>query len=299
MRMVMLLLVGCGGESEDDDEEVGINVGGPDALPSMEDCRDWLAQSQASTIAHQCLSDDYRSTLQILEGAVFPLSSDRYYTAWFPPGWDGSGVVVTVPGSQGCPEMMTDLFAGTAQDSYAIISVQLGIPAAEVYDDEDTLYANLQAAHAEVAEHCPIASSPVAYHGFSRGAGRAYGVSLRDAEGAQLFDTFVVDSGTNTTSLLSGWSADTLSESRFWMWCGARDPDPIDSSRMLCEVMEQDMAPWIEAHSGTVDALIEEEGACHGMFFFDCDSACDNCRRRTADNLGPSLPLLFDYLDSL
>ena len=63
--------------------------------------------------------------------------------------------------------------------------------------------------------------------------------------------------------------------------------------------MEEDMAPWIASRSGVVDALVEEDGGCHGMFFTDCDANCDSCRRRTRDNLGDSLPMLFDYIDGL
>ena len=302
MRVVVLLLSGCSlisctGKIAEDDEEEALIL--PESTPTMADCRAWLAEDASATVDHLCPSDAYRETLGLLDGAVFPLGNSRYYTAWFPPGWDEEGVIFAVHGSAGCAEMMTDLFAATAQDRYAVVAVQFGEASSQTYDDEDTLYANLKTAYDEVAAHCPIADTPRAYFGYSRGAGRAFGVSLRDATDAGLFDAFIADSGTNSTSLLAGWDADTLSESRFWMWCGTRDPDPIDSTRTTCEVMEQDMAPWVEAHSGAVDALIQEDGGCHGMFFTDCDAACGNCRRRTAEDLGESLPLLFSYLDGL
>ena len=63
--------------------------------------------------------------------------------------------------------------------------------------------------------------------------------------------------------------------------------------------MSEDMVPWITDHSGTLDALVEEAAGCHGIFFGDCDADCGNCRRRNAENLGESLPMMFDYIDGL
>ena len=82
------------------------------------------------------------------------------------------------------------------------------------------------------------------------------------------------------------------------MWCGENDISTVDPGRMTCEVMEEDMRPYVESHGGQVDALIREEGAGHGMFEGCVTDPDPDCTPRTADNLGPSLPLLFEYIES-
>jgi hypothetical protein len=62
--------------------------------------------------------------------------------------------------------------------------------------------------------------------------------------------------------------------------------------------MEEDMRPYVESHGGQVDALIREEGAGHGLFSGCVTDPDPDCTPRTADNLGPSLPLLFEYIES-
>ena len=300
MRLTLALMISCGSAIDDEDDGgEGIVIGGGGADPTMADCMDWLAQSQSVDIPHQCSTDEYRGIVEALGGAIFPVGTDRYYVAWFPQDWDGASVIYAVHGSIGCAEMMADLFAEAASGRYAVLALQFVSQGSQDYDDEATLYDNLQAMHAEAAEHCPVERARRVYYGYSRGGGRGYGLAARDAEAAALLDAVVIDSGTSTLAALSGWGDESLRESRFWLWCGTRDPDPIDSSRTTCAVMEEDMEPWIASRSGTVDALVQEEGGCHGMFFTDCDANCDSCRRRGRDNLGPSLPLLFDYIDGL
>ncbi|MFT5682867.1 MAG: hypothetical protein ACI8RZ_003791 [Myxococcota bacterium] len=299
VRMILLTMVGCGGGTTDDDDDGGGLILGDDSnAPSMEDCASWLADSQADSLPHECSTDEYRNHLLATGGAVFPVGDGRYYTAWFPLDWDGQTVIYAVHGSMGCADMMTDLFTAASLGSYAVLSVQFRTEGAEDYDDADTLYDNLTALHQEAATHCPIEVATGVYYGYSRGGARGYDIAAIDAVGAGLFDAVVIDSGTSNLSQLAGWDTESLSGERLWLWCGSRDIAPTDSSRTTCDVMSEDMAPWVTDHAGTLDALVEEEGGCHGIFFGDCDVDC-NCKRRNTDDLGESLPMLFDYIDGL
>lgn len=69
---------------------------------------------------------------------------------------------------------------------------------------------------------------------------------------------------------------DALAGARFWMWCGENDISTVDPNRMTCDVMEDDMQPYVENHGGQVDALVKEEGEgvstdCHSRL--DCPAA--------------------------
>lgn len=299
VRMILTLMVGCGGGTvEDDDDGGGLLLGDSDA-PTMTDCTGWLASSQADSILHACSTEEYRNNLLASGGAVFPVGDGRYYTAWFPPDWDGQTVIYAAHGSSGCADMMSDLFAQASQGAYAVLSLQYRTAGGEDYDSAEILYDNLTTLHDEVALRCPIEAATGVYYGYSRGGGRGYDIGGLDAAGAGLFEAVLIDSGTNSLSQLSGWGDEALADERFWLWCGSRDIAPTDSSRTTCEVMEEDMAPWITDRGGALDALVEESGGCHGIFFGDCDTNCGNCKRRTAADLGESLPMMFDYIDGL
>ena len=297
--MFLVLMMGCGSSTvEDDDDGGGIILSDPGA-PTMADCTEWLAESQADSIPHACSTEEYRSTLIATGGAVYPVGDGRYYTAWFPPDWDGQTVIYAVHGSSGCADMMSDLFAQTSQGAYAVLSLQYRTAGDVDYDSAETLYDNLTDLHEAVAVRCPIDTATGVYYGYSRGGGRAYEIGGIDAAGADLFEAILIDSGTNALSQLTSWGDTALTDERFWLWCGSRDIAPTDSSRTTCDVMSEDMVPWITDHSGTLDALVEEAAGCHGIFFGDCDADCGNCRRRNAENLGDSLPMMFDYIDGL
>ena len=73
---------------------------------------------------------------------------------------------------------------------------------------------------------------------------------------------------------------------------------PAVEEPTMCDVMQEDMRPYVEEHGGGVDALIQEEGAAHGMFS-GCTAEDDaDCTPRKAGSLGPSLPLVFEYIES-
>ena len=201
--MFLVLMMGCGSSTvEDDDDGGGIILSDPGA-PTMADCTEWLAESQADSIPHACSTEEYRSTLIATGGAVYPVGDGRYYTAWFPPDWDGQTVIYAVHGSSGCADMMSDLFAQTSQGAYAVLSLQYRTAGDVDYDSAETLYDNLTDLHEAVAVRCPIDTATGVYYGYSRGGGRAYEIGGIDAAGSDLFEAILIDSGTNALSQLT------------------------------------------------------------------------------------------------
>ncbi len=271
--------------------------------PTMEDCRHWLTSSEELTVPIACPDwSFFRAELFKRGGGVFPVGEGRYYLAWFPDNWDtitDRKVIISLHGTGGCAEWALNQWYQATSHTWALVAMQYYDPESGHYDDDRVIYENLQSVLDDLKAHCPVAGSDVFYHGFSRGSAQSLPVAIRDRADRQIFSAFIADSGCSGPGYptLQNQPADALAGARFWMWCGENDVSTVDPSRMTCEVMDEDMRTYIEAHGGQVDALIREEGGWHGMFN-DCDAEGHNCVTRKAENLGPSLPVLFEYIES-
>ncbi len=244
----------------------------------------------------------FRGELFKRGGGVFPVGDDRYYLVLFPDGWENvteRKVIVSLHGTGGCAEWMLNQWYQTLSSDHpwVVVALQYYDRDSRQYDDDAVIYQNLRTALAELQAHCPVAGSDIFYHGFSRGSAQSFPVAIRDRAGDRLFAAFIADSGCAGLNYptLRDAPADALSGAHFWLWCGENDISTVDHNRTTCQVMQEDMLPYVEAHGGVVDALIREKGGGHGMFN-DCSAGGHNCVSRKAGNLGPSLPLLFDYI---
>ena len=274
--------------------------------PTMEECRQWLASSQELAVPIACPDwTFFRDELFKRGGGVFPVGDDRYYLVWFPDDWESvtdRKIIVSLHGTGGCAEWMLNHWyqTSTAEHAWALVALQYYDRQSKQYDDDAVIYQNLQTLWADLQSHCPVAGSALFYHGFSRGSAQSFAVAIRDRASEQLFAAFIADSGCAGLNYptLRDAPADALAGARFWMWCGENDVSTVDHDRMTCDVMQEDMRPYVEEHGGGVDALIQEEGAAHGMFS-GCTAEDDaDCTPRKAGSLGPSLPLLFEYIES-
>jgi predicted esterase len=272
----------------------------------MEQCRQWLASSQELTVPIACADwSFFREELFKRGGGAFPVGEGRYYLVWVPDDWEtvaNRRVILSLHGTGGCAEWMLNHWYQTssATHSWVLVALQYYDPETRRYDDDAVIYRNLVAALDELQAHCPLAGSDIFYHGFSRGSAQSFPVAVRDRAGRRLFAAFIADSGCASLEYptLQNVPADGLAGARFWMWCGENDVSTVDPTRMTCDVMEEDMRPYVEGHGGQVDALVREEGAGHGMFSGCVEEGDAQCTPRTADDLGPSLPLLFEYIES-
>jgi hypothetical protein len=138
--------------------------------------------------------------------------------------------------------------------------------------------------------YCPLDNTSIIYHGFSRGSARSFEIALLDRadDGAQLFSTFISDSGTGLAEhkgqmppMLQAAAPDAYSGARFWLYCGEQDHEG-----QTCRGMTK-MEQFIPAHGGTVDAFYKYPPGGHGIF-------------NTVKPNGPgkALTALFEYIDT-
>jgi len=233
------------------------------------------------------------------------VGEERYYLVYFPAGWEtdpGQKVIVTLHGTGGCAEWMVNHWyqASSPDHAWALVALQYYDRESQQYDDDTVLYENLKTVFRDLTAHCPVGESSFFYHGFSRGSAQSFPLAIRDRAEAQIFSAFIADSGCaglNYPTLREA-PEDALAGARFWLWCGQNDVSTVDASRMTCDGMEEDMVPYVEVHGGVVDGFVREEGVAHGMFNGCPEDGSDDCHMRTSDDPGPSLPLLFEYLES-
>jgi beta-lactamase superfamily II metal-dependent hydrolase len=274
--------------------------------PTLEECRQWLASSEELAVPIACPDwSFFREELFKRGGGVFPVGDNRYYLALFPDDWEtltDRKIIVSLHGTGGCAEWMLNQWYQTSSldHSWALVTLQYYDQESRQYDNDEIIYQNLQAVLDGLHTHCPIAGSDLFYHGFSRGSAQSFPVAIRDRAGRRAFSAFIADSGCSGLDYptLRNQPADALAGARFWMWCGENDVSTVDSNRMTCDVMEENMRPYVQDHGGQVDALIREDGGGHGMFNDCAENDPEDCGNRTAGNLGPSLPLLFEYIES-
>lgn len=298
--MWMMLVGWACTQDHSEDSDSGRPLGWVDT-PSMTQCRQWVQDQMDDAPAMVCEAregmPDWREDLLDNGGVVFSVGGDRYGVIWLSENWDaGDPLLYIVHNTDGCPEYFVRLWDNVRGDRpLGVVAVSYRAQGSENYDSEETIYANLAAIHAPLAAHCPTANSTKAYYGFSRGGGRGYGISVIDqmAE-APFLDAFLLDSGVAGTPRLDEM---VLEDARFWLWCGERDPDPINSGALLCDTLRESLVPYVENYGGSVDALTADPEGCHGMFY-DCPSSCADCRLRTDGSTGV-FPAVFSYLDDL
>ncbi len=270
----------------------------------MGECRDWLASSQKLSVPQdECATDweFFREELRRFGGGVFPVGNGRYYLVWIPEIWDtivDRKVIVSVHGTGGCAEWMLNEWYQATEHDWALVSLQYYDRSADRYDDDEVIYENLENVVEELRHNCPVSEADFFYHGFSRGSAQGFAVAIRDRAASQLFTSFIADSGNSSVTYptLKDAPHDAMAGARFWMWCGEHDISAVDPLRTTCEIMSEDTVPYIASHGGTVDAFTQEADGCHGMFHYNCNEKCKKCDGRDSDNLGPSLPVLFDYI---
>jgi hypothetical protein len=301
MLAVILLGLACSGDSKDGIDS-GAGFDGPGESATMEGCTDWLAQRHDPSLPMACSGRegelDWRAEMLAAGATIFPIGDQRYGLIWLPDEWTpGDPLLYIIHNSDGCPEQFVTLWDNVRESQgYGFVAVSYREPGSSTYDDEPVIYDNLSAIHGELVDNCPVKSSAKAYYGFSRGAGRAYGVSFLDRAASQPFlDGYIIDSGTTRINPVSAEDG-ILDGARYWLWCGGRDPDPVNKGALVCDTMRDDHIPTLQSFGGET-TLIEDTQGCHGMFF-SCEETCDDCRLRKDSSEG-DFPKVFDFLQSL
>ncbi len=250
--------------------------------PTLETCTAWLRENQVQpsvTFAnHSCEEPGQLAALDtaLQAGAgVIPLGEERFFIAWFPPNWDeltDRKIIFSLHGSGGCAERLSDwwLRASTGR-GYAIVALQyaeIGADGEAVFDDSETVYANLTTAYETLRTHCPLDDTVAVLHGFSRGSEEIYHQAMLDygEDGQHLFSAFIADSGAGFVmsggrepAFIHDGGPDLFGGAHFWLYCGG-----FDHEGRTCEGMER-MQPLLEQHGAVVDELYTYPQGGHGI----------------------------------
>ena len=277
-----------------------------DSEPTMATCRAWIRENHSLNYEnHGC--QEYAYILNAVAdqgGGVIPVGDNRFYMVWFPEGWEQSPdrkVVFTIHGNGGCAEVNYRWWHDVAEEhDFAVVALQYAEEdVADIdprndflFDEAQVVYANLATAYEQLQANCPIADTPVALHGFSRGSALNYQLALmnRGANGRQAFSSFVCDSGgpgpIGSASIVPGYlegaPPDAYAGAHFWLYCGEQD-----YNGQRCEDMDW-MRGLILDYSGTVDAFYRDPTGGHGIFITG-----------SAETPTAAQQALFDYLDAL
>jgi len=298
----LVLWLGCsGGDVPDkDDESTGLFPETGETDLDMDGCRAWLSDQHDPSPPMGCTSGelDWRAEMLSVGATVFPVGDSRYAVIWLPESWaQGDPLLYVVHNSDGCGEQLLSFWDSVRGDrSLGFVAISYRSQGAADYDTEPVIYDNLTGVHTELSAHCPVAASAKVYYGFSRGAGRGYGISFLDRSAeVPYLDGYILDSGT-TRPNPNDTERGVLDGASYWLWCGGRDPDPINSSALLCDTMAGSLVPFLEEYGGSVQ-LTEDPDGCHGMFF-DCGDTCGDCRLRR-DGADGDFPSVFDFISDL
>lgn len=242
------------------------------------DFRQWMASMHRIDYPrHGCNSQaSLLPRIRGMGGAVIPLAKNRFFIAWFPPGWEKQSrrrLVVTLHGNGGCAERMFTFWHRTAAlHGYAIIAVQYAQEDENgrlSYDDSPALYALLEKTVNLLRRHCPLQGVTIILHGFSRGAARVYELAAMDRApgGMRAFSAFIADSGAvfaeyrgRLSPYLERLGLDAYDGARFWLYCGGRDHEG-----RTCRGIEK-ISWFIRRHGAVVDAVYRHPPGGHGIF---------------------------------
>lgn len=267
------------------------------AAPTMAECQDWLAARPHPGAAPACDRDPSEDIAQLAaDGAgVVELADGRRAVVWLPEDWESrtqKSVLVVVHGTVGCAEASWGIFRRLLEDEHALVSLEYKNTAGQ-FAEAAQMQADLDEVLGAVQRSCPMDGARYLMHGVSRGGARAVQLAGLDREGPQRFAGVAVDSGTLSPAEFNGRD---YSGAHLWFWCGEHDPDPRGGEQTTCAVMEGAMIPAVQGAGGTVDALVVGEGACHGMFGWDCTEDCGECASQaTPRELGPGVTAFVDW----
>lgn len=287
-----VVLLACGGDSKsggtDSASTAATDSQAPDTPIDFADCADWLSAAPFSGTAALCETNTEPALRQLELDAPrgVALSSGREALVWFPDDWAQQAdpsVLVVLHGSVGCQEGIFADARWAFGDAHALVSLSYKTGPGS-FLDAATIQLDLDEALDSLAGACPTADVPHLMYGVSRGGFRALEVAGLDRAGSARLSAVVSDSGTTPSRALSGLS---YAGSRMLLWCGEHDPDPVQSGRTTCEVMENELGPTLASSGAAVDLSVGAE-ACHGMFGWDCSADCASCDGRTGpEEAGP------------
>ncbi len=280
----LCLAMACSGEEKSAAHHTGKDSADtqPPVAGDAEDCAAWLSDAPFAGTASLCEHDSRMALEQLAADrpSRISLTSGRAALVWLPEDWAGrthQSILILLHGSTGCQEGTFADARWAFGDTHALLSLshktgpESFVEAADLQLDLDEALDTLSAA-------CPTEEATHLMYGVSRGGVRTIQLAGLDRAGPRRLAGVVPDSGSGTERSVSGLS---FEGTRFMLWCGEYDPDPVQESRTTCDVMVSDLAPALERGGALVDEVALGEQACHGMFSWDCTPDCLSCEGRT------------------
>jgi len=259
------------------------------ALPS---CAAWASTQEGKNLPRVPGPRGAQRKALLADGGGLVPIDDRYYAAWFAPGFadaPSKRILVALHGTDGMPEFEWNGWKEPlASRGWGFIGLSYLDPASGNYTDDTTIYRQLTQAIHEVGASCNAAGARFFLLGFSRGSARSFPVTYLDRKAHAWFTATVANSGSwrlkgRLPEILAGIAErdekTAFAGARFWMYCGEKDRE---LGFPMCEGMEQ-ARDFVRAHGGQVDALYKDAAGGHG----------DLVRSAAATRA------MFEYLESL
>jgi len=256
---ILLVMTGCAGGTQRQQA----------AWPGAISSRDLVGHGCAEQAAELALVEESG-------GAIVPVDRNRFFLAWFPPGWErrpDRRLVVSLHGKGGCAERMFAFWhRNTPLHDFAFLALQYAETGTDNrlrFDSSQEVYSLLAKSLDLVAARYPLDGVPVVLHGFSKGSAMVFELAAMDRapDGRGLFRAFIADSGTvfpdhqgRLSPLLQALEPTGYAGARFWLYCGTRD-----HNGQTCRGMNR-MDRYVRSHGGRVDALYQYQGGGHGIF---------------------------------
>lgn len=182
------------------DAEIATDGQAPGDGGALAACAVWSSSQKGAGVGAATGSvAEQRSRLLASGGGLTAVGKGRHYVTYFPASYATSAtkrVLVALHGTGGSPEAeWNDYKATVEQRGWGFIGLKYLDDATQMYDADETIYANLVSAIGEVQGNCDLGAAKLFLVGFSRGSAKTFAMAYLDHHGKHLFSAYGSHSG--------------------------------------------------------------------------------------------------------
>jgi hypothetical protein len=258
--------------------EITVAVGVPSPATS---CAAWANLQRGAGVPPATPMVSGQRTALFNAGGGIKAVGSKYYAAYFPSGFAASSrrrVIVTLHGTGGSPEAEWNDWNGQVQArNWGYLGLKYLDDATGVFDDENTIYANLKAMLDDVRASCDLANASLFLVGFSRGSAESFPVGYLDLVDRRLLKAVGNNSGAwnlggppppTLQAIQSRGDRTAMSALRYWMYCGELD---FVQGFPMCDGMSQ-ARDFVQTYGATVASLYRDPAGMHGGLVRNSDA---------------------------